>query len=249
MEVHAHTHPSASPGHRKKWTHYFWEFLMLFLAVFCGFLAEYQLEHMIEHQREKQFIRSFIEDLKSDTVFINEYVHTKIQKRKDHDSLIWYLNSPDPNQYSQRIYLYARKLTRNFSFIPADGTIKQLKNSGGLRLIRNQQASDSIMAYDQAIELVLKTQNRQDNEITEIRPMMGRLMNANVLETMVYADVVNPPLGNPPLRTTDKEFILDFIYAVHQLNGSDALNAVRLQRLKERAIGIILFLKKEYHLK
>jgi hypothetical protein len=28
MEVHAHTHTE-----RKKWTHYFWEFLMLFLAV------------------------------------------------------------------------------------------------------------------------------------------------------------------------------------------------------------------------
>ena len=35
MEVHAHTHTA-----RKKWTHYFWEFLMLFFAVFCGFLAE-----------------------------------------------------------------------------------------------------------------------------------------------------------------------------------------------------------------
>ena len=30
MEVHAHSHTA-----RKKWTHYFWEFLMLFLAVFC----------------------------------------------------------------------------------------------------------------------------------------------------------------------------------------------------------------------
>jgi hypothetical protein len=29
MEVHAHTHTA-----RKKWAHYFWEFLMLFLAVF-----------------------------------------------------------------------------------------------------------------------------------------------------------------------------------------------------------------------
>jgi hypothetical protein len=35
MEVHAHSHTA-----RKKWTHYFWEFLMLFLAVFCGFMAE-----------------------------------------------------------------------------------------------------------------------------------------------------------------------------------------------------------------
>jgi len=38
MEVHAHTHIPTS--REKKWTHYFWEFLMLFLAVFCGFLAE-----------------------------------------------------------------------------------------------------------------------------------------------------------------------------------------------------------------
>ncbi len=34
-----HTHP-AQAGQEKKWTHYFWEFLMLFLAVFYGFLAE-----------------------------------------------------------------------------------------------------------------------------------------------------------------------------------------------------------------
>jgi len=244
MEVHHHSHTS-----RKKWTHYFWEFLMLFLAVFCGFLAEYQLEHIIENQREKKYINSFIEDLKADTVFINQYVNSKIEKRKDHDSLIWYLNSPNPNQYGQRIYLLARQLTRGMNFIPADGTIKQLKNSGGLRLIKSQQVSDSIMAYDQAIDRVLLTQTRQENEITEIRPMMGKLMDPNVLETMVYGDVIHAPSGNPALRTTNKEFILDFIYAIHQLKGSDALNAVRLQRLKERAIGIILFLKKEYDLK
>ena len=58
MEVHAHTHTA-----RKKWTHYFWEFIMLFLAVFCGFLAEYLLEHKIEKEKGKQFAISFREDL------------------------------------------------------------------------------------------------------------------------------------------------------------------------------------------
>ena len=57
MEVHAHSHTA-----RKKWTHYFWEFIMLFLAVFCGFLAEYQLEHTIKHQREKKYAKSLYED-------------------------------------------------------------------------------------------------------------------------------------------------------------------------------------------
>src|SRR5260221_7369494 len=62
MEVHSHTHTE-----RKKWTHYFWEFLMLFLAVFAGFLAENFREHQVEKQRGKQYIQSLYEDLKTDT--------------------------------------------------------------------------------------------------------------------------------------------------------------------------------------
>ncbi|MGB3155835.1 MAG: hypothetical protein WBB06_14610, partial [Chitinophagaceae bacterium] len=69
MEVHAHSHTE-----RKKWTHYFWEFLMLFLAVFCGFLAEYQLEHKIEKDREKQFMQTMVEDLKSDTTQLSRLI-------------------------------------------------------------------------------------------------------------------------------------------------------------------------------
>ena len=62
MEVHHHSHTA-----RKKWAHYFWEFLMLFLAVFCGVLAEYQLEHKIEKNREKKYIESMVDDLRRDT--------------------------------------------------------------------------------------------------------------------------------------------------------------------------------------
>src|SRR5512145_1635888 len=63
MEVHAHTHTA-----RKKWTHYFWEFLMLFLAVFCGFLAENEREHIVEAHRAKEYAKSLLNDLKEDTV-------------------------------------------------------------------------------------------------------------------------------------------------------------------------------------
>ena len=78
MEVHTHTHPSTGSGHRKKWTHYFWEFLMLFLAVFCGFLAENQREHMVEHQREKEFIRSLIVDIQNDAKLIQSYFDSEL---------------------------------------------------------------------------------------------------------------------------------------------------------------------------
>src|SRR5215510_156880 len=104
MEVHHHSHPSTGSGHRKKWTHYFWEFLMLFLAVFCGFLAEYQLEHQIEKDREKQFIRSFIEDLKTDTAAISKNLLFRQTKRNQLDSLIELLSEQKIKGYENELY-------------------------------------------------------------------------------------------------------------------------------------------------
>src|SRR4026207_2095684 len=66
MEVHHHSHTP-----RKKWNHYFWEFLMMFLAVTLGFLVENQREHYIEHLRARQYARALIEDLKKDTAAFN----------------------------------------------------------------------------------------------------------------------------------------------------------------------------------
>ena len=90
MEVHSHTHTA-----RKKWTHYFWEFMMLFLAVFCGFLAEYQLEHKIEKDREKQYLVSLVSDLKDDSHSIQDLITTERSRIKELDTLINLLNNPD----------------------------------------------------------------------------------------------------------------------------------------------------------
>jgi hypothetical protein len=69
MEVHHHLHTA-----RKRWTHYFWEFLMLFLAVFCGFLAENFREHQVEKYRGKQYVYSFYRDLKTYTATFSRMV-------------------------------------------------------------------------------------------------------------------------------------------------------------------------------
>ena len=49
MEVRHHGHTESPPAGRagKKWTHYFWEFLMLFLAVSLGFYAENTRERIL----------------------------------------------------------------------------------------------------------------------------------------------------------------------------------------------------------
>ena len=149
MEVHGHTHTP-----RKKWTHYFWEFLMLFFAVFCGFLAEYQLEHMIEHQREKQYIRSLVNDIKSDIRQLEEIDKDWEEGLHAADTLLKFLAEKDAYINSGPAFDLVYRATGFTDFVSNDGTIQQLKNSGGLRLLRKSKIADSIMAYQKMVDRV-----------------------------------------------------------------------------------------------
>ena len=60
MEVHHPHHPT----HKKKWSEYIIEFLMLFAAVTLGFFAENYREHQIEKHREIQYLKNIHLDLK-----------------------------------------------------------------------------------------------------------------------------------------------------------------------------------------
>ena len=244
MEVHAHTHTP-----RKKWTHYFWEFLMLFLAVSAGFLVENQREHYVENKREKVLIKSFVEDLKQDTAKIVSNIQLRASKITILDSLIILLNSPNPNQDGPSVYYFGRRVTRSTLFQSNDRTIKQLKNAGGLRLIRNQTASNAIMTYDQANDYIIFLQGRETLELTEIYPLLAKLFDGNVLETMIRGMEINRPSGNPVLRSTDKNLILDLTYFIHQYKSTSIVIIARLQTLKQSATEAIQFLQKEYPLK
>ena len=144
MEVHHHAHTPM-----KKWTHYFWEFLMLFLAVFCGFLAENYREHLIEHQREKKYIRSLIADLKSDTATIRFIIDESSTKFHGLDTLTTLLSKESLGRDDEKeLYNLNRRYASNLSIMVFnDRTMRQLLNSGNLRLIRAQSISDSIMNY------------------------------------------------------------------------------------------------------
>ena len=144
MEVHTHTHTP-----RKKWTHYFWEFLMLFLAVFCGFLAEYQLEHTIEHQREKQYMATMLEDLKSDSSLLNYTVKYWDNINNDIDSVADAVRHPLTYTDLVKAYRHLNNALNYYSFSYNDRTIAQLKNSGGFRLIREKDVANKIILFDQ----------------------------------------------------------------------------------------------------
>jgi hypothetical protein len=247
MEVHTHTHTA-----RKKWTHYFWEFLMLFLAVFCGFLAEYQLEHLIEKQKGRQYINSFLQDLEIDKNQLDQLIPAFIEKDKLLDTLLLKVRGINPSTGANGIYKYYRQPFTYPDFIYSDRTIQQLKNSGGMRLIANKAASDSIIGYDAAVRL---TNIHIIEGVKELRePIM-------LLTFKLFDLKCCPELGTPVspqqfifpergvLLTYDSKILTEYFNAVQEIKRQFALYLTELEALKKTNNRVKDYLKKEYHLK
>lgn len=246
MEVHHHSHTS-----RKKWTHYFWEFLMLFLAVFCGFLAENQREHYVENQREKQYMRSMLQDLQIDLKNITLSQNEKEKMVQFADSLTQLYIDGSYKENSGIFYYYARNFsTYQNIFIMTDGTLTQLKNSGGLRLIRKSEIVNGLQAYDNQFHQLRLSQEREDRYLMDFRDLMVKIFDIRILNTMVvkYPDI-DMPDGNPPLFNEDKQLINEMLIRVHIAKRNKLASLLYLSRLKEKAANLIHLIKKEYHLK
>ena len=246
MEVHAHTHTP-----RKKWTHYFWEFLMLFLAVFCGFLAEYQLEHKIEKNKEKQFMRSMIEDLEEDTVSVITLNHLRKSRIQIADSLLSAIIKKEYQENGAAFYYWGRFISRRAFFFSADGTMQQLKNSGGLRLISNSAIADKIIAYDVLYRDILRQQDLEEIQLNEYRIIAGRIFNVAVFREMVNLNdtiIIERPAGNPLLKNSSPEALNELGNNIHYWSVGSTRLLQLLNQLKEKAVALIEAIKKEYHI-
>ena len=250
MEVHHHSHTSDPDSHRgrKKWTHYFWEFLMLFLAVFCGFLAEYQLEHTIEHQREEKYVRLLIQDLEKDTANLQHYINVRKEKRVMMDSLVLLLSTDKHKPFGNETYFFARHVFYGPPFVSTDATMQQLKNAGNLRLIKNENVINSILSYDASVK-DLNEWDESDTRIrTTFREIGGTVFNANLFYKAMNADFkFVMPTTNPQLITNSPDVINNITFQLQYLSLSCLGNTQRGTALKTKAENLIELLKRQYH--
>ena len=246
MEVHHHPNLHHKP---KKWKEYFLEFVMIFLAVTMGFFAESYRENLVEKSREKESIESFIEDLKSDTAAIKPQLSFLLEKRMVLlDSLMHLFESQKIKGYENSLYYFGRLLLRSQSFQSNDRTIKQLKNSGAFRLIRNKEAADSIISYDKLIETLNLNQANEREERKNTYPVVSQMFNPFVFDKMVRKDGIVRPTDNPSLNSYDPKLQQQLAFSIHNLKGSIYFITNILEALNVKAKNIIAFLKREYQL-
>lgn len=239
MEVHHHPHIE-----KKRFKEYLLEFFMLFLAVFLGFVAENIREHLADKKRGREYVISFIEDLKKDTAqygkLLDEYSFMDSATNQITACYDTITHHPTSTECLGKITPYLMSFT---DFVYTDRTIQQLKTAGGLRLIEDKSAADSIISYDALVRAELIHQDVLENLQAKTTDAIKGIMDFSSFHQIYsqYPDVA----ADPKLSLTNKEAI-DKLFNdlwIFKINMRGQLNV--MNKLKMKAERLIAFLEKK----
>jgi hypothetical protein len=245
MEVHHHDH---TPG--KKWTHYFWEFLMLFLAVFCGFLAENYRETIVNKEKAHHYIQNMVADLKADTADLNFSIYYQQLWCNHLDSA---LEIPidrlsDMNTQDTFFYHFLPYYCWMQPFIQNDNTITQLK-AGGFNLIRNEKVVDSI---NQVYNFYRGVKFATDYNLVcywDIAHKGQQLMNLPSPAATIEENIPKLVLQNTEIFIQyDKPAIKQLYSMMANAKGSLVATIITEKQYREKAERLLTYLQKEYYL-
>lgn len=141
MEVHHPHHPT----HKKDWKEYITEFIMLFAAVSLGFLAENFREQYIEKERAHELLESFMADVHVNVKLLDSLIEGNRKMIMKNDSAILYLMKNDEISIEK---LYDFLPLQSFRYLNNNETYDQMKSSGSLRYIKDQNLLRNIIEYN-----------------------------------------------------------------------------------------------------
>jgi hypothetical protein len=247
METH-HTHHHDHPQHKEKlWKHYALEFIMLFLAVFCGFLAENFRESRIENEREKVYMENLYQDLKDDTANFSNYNKITSDFLLSIDTMMMLMKSPGRDAHLGKIYFNARMATvRPNYFFPNERTFGEMKSSGSLRLIRNQQVADSIAGYYNSLTRVLFQNEVIREKLGDYQLVAGNIFDAQIL-FQILKDGKPPSSDSLKLLSYDPMVINGVLARLQYFYGSRLLQQRWCAERAQKAQRLLQLIQKEYH--
>jgi len=257
MEVHAHSHTA-----RKKWTHYFWEFLMLFLAVSLGFYAENTREVILHKKEVKTQLSSMLSDLQSDISLFDSVTTRNSHGAQMADSLVELLHSDIAN--TTEIYFAARTVTANVGYYYVNSkSFDQLKAAGLLRYIKNKDLLDSIGTYYASVQWLDNQLNFLRLKLDEIARGNNRVFDSYVFHQMMMnikiiansgnlggqRTTISKPLVKPALLSADARDINTVSLNYHYYSTTIKFYTRNAIALQNQAKGLMEMEKKEYKFK
>ncbi len=125
--------------------------------------------------------------------------------------------------------------------ITEDRTLQQLKNAGGLRLLKKEDA-DSILSYDRIIRTYARV---EATGLQECQYRLRKQMNSMISYKNLALEKEDP--GVPLLNTSDMQKIDEFFVTLNEYDFNiNAMNRMA-KKIKEKAICLIEYFRNKYH--
>lgn len=239
-----------STGKGKTWKRYFIEFLMLFLAVTLGFVADNYGESISERSKEKEYILSMIEDVKEDQNHIAQVITTNTKRSGELDLLIKasFKGNFTTTEINQ-VYKYLFSLVRHPEFLtPTELTMQQLKNAGGMRLIKSKESINEIIRYDSKAKEIANQQMYYENYQNKAIDISTEIFN---IQELILAIRNHPDFGDDnefSLINDDQTKLKEFGNSVAMFKGIIEYYVRLLEEMDTQGEVLIQTLKKAYKL-
>jgi hypothetical protein len=248
MEV--HHHPEMHQ-HKKRFSAYFLEFLMIFLAVTMGFIAENIREHFTERSKEKQYIIGFIRDLRDDTSNLQHVIKFDVKQIKGLDSMLQLAHANISTGSNLKLFydMAFKYLYSSATFRSNDATLQELKSTGDYRLMEKDHVADSLSKYDAEIRGIYEQGDYYKSYFKEILSRLDDLTDLTVLTDTSYmkkGKLTNKPL--PPLRNDGNKLPTFFNKVLAFREITDSYAEYNLKPQLDQAVSLLNYLKKEYDL-
>ena len=124
----------------------------------------------------------------------------RTERNRECDSLIEFLTSPalsNNNNNKAIIYFYGRNASRRIHFRPQDGTLKQLRNAGGFRVVHDSAVLSQINSYELLLTMNQENKEVEEKELTEYSSVAAKVFSAKIFQEMATDSTIIKPAGSP----------------------------------------------------
>ena len=225
MEVHHPHHPT----HKKNWSEYIIEFVMLFTAVTLGFFAENVREHNIAIKNTNYSLVTLYKDIQTDSVKVSLAIRNRDIVFKSREIIMNYYNSGDINNKIDELYLFDFLVSRRSFPTINKMALDELNSNGKLNFIDNKELKINIQTYYQLSKQMEIRKDREDDFLDKHHdPYRMKFFNTYELEKIIInLDSINIRNGEIIFNISGDKLNLKLNNPT-QFNVVDYLNTLNL---------------------
>ena len=215
-----------------------------------GFFSENIRENKIDHEKENEFILSMIEDAETDIKNIHIALDLNKKRILDLDTLAYRCNNFENSGIGEKeLYRSFFPALRHPDFVsPTERTLMQLKNAGGMNLIRKKPAIDRIIQYDDFSKKLIDQQTWYENALTSLLEPSTKIFNQKYYPYL-ESDLPWLPSSHDSLKliTNEKVKLVEFGNQVLLYRLIVMFYIIRLEEGEQNAVDLIKTLHEEYN--